>query len=94
MATITRHNWKEFATEPQLTPSERKAWVKMARTVKDNDELMTSLIEATDEEKRALTSVMETEDWRDMAERHDALMRLQRAELAWWRERARQERLL
>ena len=94
MATVTRHNWKEFATEPQLTSSERKAWVKVARAVKDDDELLTALIEATDEEKRALTSVGETEDWRDMAERHDALMRLQRAELAWWREQVQQERLL
>ena len=65
----------------------------MARAVKENDSLMTALIEATQEEEQAFNEVTSTEDWRDMVERHDTLMRLQRAELAWWRGQGRQRLL-
>ena len=53
MIKITRHNWREFVTEPDLTKAEWQEWYKVAERVRDDDDFATALFEATKDEHLA-----------------------------------------
>ena len=93
MTTITRENYAEYLTEPDLSKSEWSAWWAMRAAIRHayllNDESLFDFIgERTVSEQAAYDSRKgcTTPDWSDMVVWVDNLHRLRRAEIAAWRE--------
>jgi len=86
MTTITRHNWREYCTEPELSEQETADLRTLKNEAREDVALMGFLIAQTAEEHDAIDS-FPTADWdySNLPAWSDANRRLQRAEIAAWK---------
>ena len=82
-----RDNWREFCEEPPITEEERALWHSIVATVLPNEELMDDLCRSTEDLWQEYHDIQATDDWSDLVAGADALRRLERAEIAWWKQR-------
>ena len=95
MTTITRNNYHDFCTVPELTPQEREEYdqFRFAITVGQNGRwgapcpLLAFVLEETAEQHAECERVagIQAADWSDMVEFADAYRQLRQAELEVWR---------
>ena len=84
-----RDNWEAFCEEPALSNAEWREWRGLADRVRDDDELVARLRNATMEEREAVREAQKLytpDDWSDMVAEADATRRVMWAELEWLRE--------
>lgn len=83
---ITRENYHEFCTEPELTRDEWLQRHEMAAAARSDEATMAYIDAATEAEREAQDYVRPTKDWADLARSADVWRRLVRAQIAAWRE--------
>ena len=82
-----RTNWKQFCQVLPLTDAEYADWREMSRTIVKDDNLFAFVVERTEVEwKQSIAEAGKVECWSDMVKWADAYRRLQRAEIAAWKE--------
>jgi len=85
MTTITRHNWREYCTEPELLEQERANLVSLKNEAREDWGLMEFLIAQTAAESHAMGEVSTVDwDYSNLPIWADANRRLQRAQLVAW----------
>lgn len=85
-STPTHDNWEQFCSEPSLSDDEVKTLSEMRAAAWRDKTLASFLIEQTRDLQDALDEVVPTLNWSDMVEWADRNRRLQRAEIAAYRE--------